>query len=155
MTVLATVHDIEVRLGRELAGADLSRVVGLLEDASDLVRLEAGVLGDNAWLLDSDGELRPIPTSVRGVVRRMVDRAIRNPEGFSAESDGDYSYQRTQVQPGLYLTDSEKAILRKACGRTGLWTQPLTRGDDYCNTIWYEDQFGCELFPLDVYYPGY
>jgi hypothetical protein len=75
----------------------------------------------------------------------------RNPEGFSAESDGDYSYQRTQVQSGgVYLTDADKAIIRKACGRTGLWTQPLERGDQYLRTIWFEDSFGCELFPVDV-----
>ena len=35
--------------------------------------------------------------------------------------------------------------------RSGLWTQPLERGEDYYRTVWFEDSFGCELFPLDVY----
>lgn len=152
MATLATVYDVEVRLGRTLAEAELGRVVGLLEDASDLVRLEAGVLDGEEWLLDDAGAPRPVPATIRSVVCRMVDRAVRNPEGFSAESDGDYSYQRIQVQAGgVYLTDADKAIIRRACRRTGLWTQPVTRGDEYDSTVWFEDQFGCELFPLDVY----
>jgi hypothetical protein len=148
---LATVHDVELLLGRRLAGADLGRVVGLLEDASDLVRLEAGVLEGQVWLLvPGTAELRPVPGTIRGVVRRAVERAVRNPDGFSAESDGDYSYQRTQVQPGVYLTDAEKAIIRRSCRRIGLWTQPLTRGDEYLTTVWFEDSFGFELFPIDT-----
>jgi hypothetical protein len=147
MRVLATVHDVELRLGRTLVDPELSRVVGLLEDASELVCLEA----NTEWRDPDDESWLPIPRGIRGVVLRVVDRVARNPEGFSAESDGDYSYQRTQVQSGgVYLTDADKAIIRKACGRTGLWTQPLERGDQYLRTIWFEDSFGCELFPVDV-----
>lgn len=147
MATLATVMDVEQRLGRVFANPELGRVVALLEDASELVRLEAG----RTWV-DADGVPLPVPGAVRAVVLRMVDRAIRNPDGFSAESDGDYSYQRTQVEPGVYLTDAERAILRRATGRTGLWTQPTTRGENHCNTVWFEDSFGFELFPLDVRY---
>jgi hypothetical protein len=85
------------------------------------------------------------------VVLRVVERAIRNPQGFSAEAAGDYSYQRTGVEAGIYLDERDARTIRKALGRTGLWTQPVTRGDDYLATVWAEDQFGCELFPLDVY----
>jgi hypothetical protein len=147
MDPLATVGDVETRLGRTLDDTELGRVAGLLEDASELVRLEAG----RDWVDLDTGAVVSVPGSVRAVVLRAVDRAIRNPDGFSAESDGDYSYQRTQVEPGVYLTDAERAIIRRACGRTGLWTQPITRGDEYLNTVWFEDQFGCELFPLDTY----
>jgi hypothetical protein len=143
---LASVHDIEARLGRELVGDELTRVIALLDDASALVRDEAG----RDWI-GPDGSLTVVPGSVRAVVLRATERAIRNPQGFSAESAGDYSYQRTGVQDGVYLTDAERAIIRRAIGRTGLWTQPVTRGDDYLNTVWGEDQFGCELFPLDTY----
>lgn len=147
MRVLATVLDVELRLGRTLVDPELSRVVGLLEDASDLVCLEAGT----EWVDPDTDALLPVPGAIRGVVLRMVDRVARNPEGFSAESDGDYSYQRTQVQSGgVYLTDAERAIIRRACRRTGLWTQPLERGDNYYRTVWFEDSYGCELFPLDV-----
>jgi len=147
VATLASVPDVEQRLGRVFTDAEIGRVTALLDDASELVRLEAG----RTWV-DDDGNPLPIPGAVRMVVLRMVDRAIRNPDGFSAESDGDYSYQRTQVEPGIYLTDAERAILRRATGRTGLWTQPTTRGEPGCNTVWMEDSFGFELFPVDVRY---
>lgn len=144
---LASVADVEARLGRSFVKEEIGRVVALIEDASELVMLEAG----RDWIDPDTGELTGVPGSVRAVVLRAVERAIRNPQGFSAEAAGDYSYQRTNVEPGVYLTDAEKAIIRKAIGKTGLWTQPVTRGDAYLETVWAEDQFGCELFPLDVY----
>lgn len=147
LPALATPQELERRLGRTLeATFEIPRVEALLDDVSALVRDEAGT----DWV-DADGVLIAIPASIRSVVLRSVERAVRNPQAFSAESDGDYSYQRTGVQDGAYLTDAERAIIRRAIGRTGLWTQPVTRGDDYMQTVWGEDQFGCELFPLDTY----
>jgi hypothetical protein len=74
---------------------------------------------------------------------------MRNPQGFRSESAGDYSYQRPEAGLGLMLTEAELRIIRRAVGRTGLWTQPLTRGtDELCATLWVEDSYGCELFPL-------
>jgi hypothetical protein len=52
----------------------------------------------------------------------------------------------------VFLTDGELKILRRATGRRGLWTQPVTRGDCYPNTVFLEDSFGCELFPVDTIY---
>lgn len=147
MLPLADVPDLEARLGRVFTGDEIGRVNAVLDDASALVRDEAG----RTWIDPDTDSLTAVPGSVRAVVLRAAERAMRNPQGFSAESAGDYSYQRTNVEPGVYLTDAERAIVRKAIGRTGLWTQPVTRGDDYLHTVWGEDQFGCELFPLDVY----
>lgn len=147
MHALASVSDIEARLGRSFVSDELGRVAALLDDASALVRDEAG----RTWLDPVTGAPTVVPGSIRAVVLRAVERAVRNPQGFSAEAAGDYSYQRTDVEPGVYLTDRERAVIRRAVGRTGLWTQPVTRGDDYLQTVWGEDQFGCELFPLDTY----
>lgn len=150
MFALASVQEVETRLGREITGSDLGRVAALLDDASALVRDVAGT----TWV-DTDGVEHPeqVPNSIRYVVLRAVDRAMRNPDGFSAESDGDYSYQRTGVEPGIYLTPGEEKAIRRAMGRTGLWTQPVERGD-MCmsDTVWVEDNYGCELFPIDTYY---
>lgn len=146
MLPLATVEDVESRLARQFTVDETTRVTALLDDASALVRDEAG----RTWL-DVNGVLEAVPAAVRAVVLRAVERAVRNPQGFSAESAGDYSYQRTGVEQGVYLTEQERKILRRAIGRTGLWTQPVTRGDEYLQTVWGEDQFGAELFPLDVY----
>ncbi len=134
-------------MGREFDDDERVRVLALLDDASALVRDEAAT----TWIDPITALLVAVPGSVRAVVLRAVERAVRNPQGFSAESAGDYSYQRTNVEPGVYLTDGERQIIRRAIGRTGLWTQPVTRGDEYLATVWAEDQFGCELFPLDVY----
>lgn len=147
MLPLADVFDIEARMGREFDTDERVRVLALLDDASALVRDEAAT----TWIDPITSLLIAVPGSVRAVVLRAVERAVRNPQGFSAESAGDYSYQRTNVEPGVYLTDGERQIIRRAIGRTGLWTQPVTRGDEYLSTVWAEDQFGCELFPLDVH----
>lgn len=146
MFALASVQDVETRLGRtfDQSSPDLGRVAALLDDASALVYDVAGT----TWATPQE-----VPATIRYVVLRAVERAYRNPDGFSAESDGDYSYQRTGVEPGIYLTPGEEKAIRRAMGRTGLWTQPLYRGDMcVANTVWVEDQYGCELFPIDTYY---
>jgi hypothetical protein len=148
MDALASVLDVEIRLGRELQGAEAARVAALLDDASALVRDTAG----RTWVDAETGAPLPVPASIRYVVLRMLDRAVRNPNAFSAEAAGDYSYQRTDVQPGVYLTEDERQIIRKAIGKSGLWTQPVTRGEKYLTTVWCEDSFGFELFPIDVNY---
>jgi hypothetical protein len=150
MDLLVDVEGLEARLGRQLADAELRRAIAVLEDASELVR---GEVGYTLWTDPDTGALivASVPGSVRAVVLRAAERAMRNPGGFSSESSGDYSYQRTGVQPGVYLTDGELRILRRATGRRGLWTQPVTRGDCYSDTVFMEDSFGCELFPVDVY----
>lgn len=147
MLPLATVADLEARLGRTFDEPELSRIVALLDDASALARDVAG----KTWIDPDTGDLQPVPGSVRWVVLRAAERAVRNPDGFSSETAGNYSYQRTGVEPGVYLTEGEERAIRRALGKTGLWTQPVTRGDEHLHTVWGEDQFGAELFPLDVY----
>jgi hypothetical protein len=147
MIPLADVAALEIRLARTLVEPELSRVEALLEDASDLVRDVAG----KTWIDPVTGLLEPVPGTVRATVLRMVERAVRNPEGFSAESAGDYSYQRTGVQPGIYVTEGEERAIRRAIGKTGLWNQPLTRNEEALTVGFVEDQFGSELIPWDIY----
>jgi hypothetical protein len=149
---LATIADLEARLGLTFEGGELTRAIAVLEDATALVRDEVGY---TVWVDPDTGALLValVPGSVRAVVLRAAERAIRNPGGFSSESSGDFTYQRTGTQqPGVFLTDGELKILRRATGRRGLWTQPVTRGDCYPNTVFLEDSFGCELFPVDTVY---
>lgn len=147
MHPLASIADLEARLGTTFTGTELARATALLDDASALARDVAGT----TWIDPDTGALLSIPGSVRWAVLRAAERAIRNPEGYSAESAGDYSFQRTGVQPGVYLTEAEEQAIRRARGKTGLWTQPITRNETYYTTGWVEDQFGAELFPLDIY----
>lgn len=147
MHPLASVADLEARLGTTFTGAQLARAIALLDDASALARDVAGI----TWIDPDTDALLKVPGSVRWAVLRAAERAVRNPEGYSSESAGDYSYQRTGVQPGVYLTEAEEKAIRRSFGRTGLWTQPVTRNEEYYTTGWVEDQFGTELFPLDIY----
>jgi hypothetical protein len=150
MELLATVPQLEARLGYELRDGELDRALALLEDASALVRVE---VGDTVWI-DEDTLLTDfslVPGGVRMVVLKAVERAMRNPGGYSSESSGDYSFQRNSAQLGVYFTEAELKVIRRSVKRTGLWTQPVTRGDIYDNTVWLEDSYGCELFPVDVY----
>lgn len=142
---LAQPEELAYRLGREFTDAELPRVEAALDDVSALVRGEAG----RSWVDPETGLVTGVPDSIRTVVLRVAERLMRNPQGFRSESAGDYSFQRYDADDaGPYLTDREIAIIRKALGRTGLWTQPLER-DDLCDTtLWAEDQYGCELFPL-------
>jgi Gp19/Gp15/Gp42-like protein len=149
MDPLASVSDLEARLGRTFAGDETTRALALLDDASALVRDVAG----KTWINPDTGALQPVPGTIRWVVLRATERAVRNPDGFSSESAGDYSYQRVGVEPGVYLTEGEERAIRRGVGKTGLWTQPTTRGECPSHTVWFEDNFGLELFPLDVYYP--
>lgn len=146
MHPLASVADLEARLGRTFVGGEAARAIALLDDASALARDIAG----KTWLDPVTDELLTVPGSVRWAVLRAAERAVRNPEGYSAESAGDYSFQRTGVQPGVYLTEGEERAIRRTLGRTGLWTQPVTRNEKYYSTVWMEDSYGCELFPVDV-----
>lgn len=145
---LAGVRDLEYRVGREFSDNELPRATAVLEDASSLIRDVAG----RDWV-DEDGALSGVPSSIRSTCLKVAERSIRNPGGYSSESAGDYTYQRNSAADGVYLTEREEAIIRRAIGRSGLWTQPVERGDTFAaNTIWLEDNLGHELLPLDVYY---
>jgi hypothetical protein len=147
---LASADDLAERLGREFDDDELVRVEAVLDDASDLVREESR----REWVSETDPTVVTAPRIVRMITLRCAERAIRNPEGFSSESAGDYSYQRNGAtgEGGLYLTDRELKLLRRAGGRTGLWTQPVTRGEAWCRTEWANDQYGCEPLPIGIRY---
>lgn len=135
---LAEAGDVEVRVERTFSGAEADRVEALLHSVSIKVRRESGRL----WLvLDSGGNpvvphvLDPaMPESVWDITVTAVERAIRNPDGYSSESSGDYSYQRVGIPGGvggLYLTEGEIEVLRqfKRAGTSGLWSLGTTRGE--------------------------
>jgi Phage protein Gp19/Gp15/Gp42 len=144
---LAEVVDLERRLGRTFDDdVELAEVESALDEASAIIRTEAG----HSFVSPDDPSVSTAPTIVRQVCIRMVERKIRNPDGYSSESAGDYSYQRNGVgaDGGLYLTDTELRWIRKAGGNQGIWTMPVTRDDRYWEHVFAEDSFGCELFPI-------
>jgi hypothetical protein len=147
---LIELSDLEERLARTFEGPDVERAQSVLDEASALVRAESG----KDWVSPDDPTKIVAPTIVRFITLRVAERAIRNPDGFSAETAGDYSYQRNGVagEGSLYVTDRERKLLLRAAGKRQLWTQPVTRGRCFDDTVWLEDSFGCELFPVDRNY---
>ncbi|RLK22637.1 hypothetical protein DER29_0475 [Micromonospora sp. M71_S20] len=113
---LAPVAELERRLGLApgtLTGSDLVRAGVALEDASTLVRAEAGT----DWVAE-DGVTVTAPAVVATVVLAAALRAYRNPDGYQGESVGDYSYQYARESTSGYLTASEALIVRRAAGKT-------------------------------------
>lgn len=119
---LAPVSALEERLGvpiGSLAGADLTRALRGLEDASHLVRVESGI----AWV-DALGE--PIaPAAIVVVLLQMVKRVFINPDGLSSESVEGYSWQTDQQTMGIYLSEDE---LRTVKAATKEWLETESPG---------------------------
>lgn len=120
---LAPVAELERRLGLvpgSLSGSDLVRAGVALEDASTLVRAEAG----RDWVAE-DGTTVTAPAVVVTVVLGAALRAYRNPDGYSGESVGDYSYQYARESTSGYLTSAERTIVLRAAGKlpgSGVYT---------------------------------
>jgi len=143
---LAEVRDLEARMKRTFdSEEDLGEAESVLDEASELVREESG----QTWV-DPESGLLTTPRIVKVIVLRAAERRLRNPDGLSAETAGDYSYQRNGVgaDGGMFLTPWEIGVLHRQAGRTGMWTQPLTRGDTYAERVFLEDNYGLELFPV-------
>lgn len=121
---LASVEDLEVRLGYPLEGAEAGRAESVLVAASELIRDVAG----KDWV-DDDGELLGVPRRVVQICIDVAYRAFVNPEALTQRSIGDSSksWDRTGREGGeaVYLTQREEhAVRRAAQGRT-FWSVTL------------------------------
>ena len=128
---LASVASLGLRLGATLAGSDAERASAVLDDASALIRAEAG----QNWVDESE-ELADVPAIVESIALAVAYRAFRNPEGVSQTSLGDasVSYDRGGGQAGVYLTRDERRAVRRAAGTTAIgaielvspWAMPVS-----------------------------
>lgn len=157
LPALASVVDLEARLGLDpntLAGPDLGRARAALADASALVRMEAR----RTWV-DEAGALTAVPDAIARVVLGAAQRTYTNPDAVVQESAGPFSRRIAETETGVYLTTAELDIVRRFRPAGGeLWTLRTQRDEDEVNTIWYQDTFGTEWFPLasadDVVWPA-
>lgn len=147
LPALATLGDLEHRLGLDentLQGADQRRAEAALDDASALVRDEAR----RTWV-GTTGELEGVPDVVHRVVLGAAYRNYVNPEAVLTETAGPFSRTIKQTDTGVYLTEAEIVIVRRFRPTGGgLWTQKVYRDDDAESTLFLEDSYGCELFPV-------
>lgn len=115
---LTTVAAMEARLGLtagDITGNDLVRAEQALLDASSLVRAESA---DLTWVAEDDTTITA-PHDVIVVTLQSALRVYRNPDGYTGESVGDYSYQFGQAHGSVdvYLNAEEKALIHAAVDR--------------------------------------
>lgn len=119
MTPLATVSSMETRLRLpvgSLTGADLQAALDALDDASVLVRQEAGI-----DFLAADGVTIVAPPVIVTIARRVALRQYRNPDGFSSEGvgGGAYTYRYADDETSAYLTADEVRVIHAAVAPAG------------------------------------
>ncbi|WP_018348222.1 Gp19/Gp15/Gp42 family protein [Longispora albida] len=146
---LAELPAVEARLARTLAGPQRARALALLDDVSTEVRHTTG----RAWV-GPDGQLDPGRPEVLAVVTAAATvRALRNPQGLSAETVGDYTrrWGRDEQGGGVYLTEPERRMLRAAVTPTGgIVSVPVVRDDVLTDTTrWKGDGYGGDLLPWE------
>jgi hypothetical protein len=145
LPALASVSDLEARLGLDpetLTDGELARARAALADASALVRLESG----KTWV-DDLGVLTA-PDALIRVTLSAAQRNYVNPDGIVQETVGPFARRLSDQSTGVYLTKEELAVVRRFRPASGLWTLRTQRDECSDGTVWYEDSFGCELFPL-------
>src|SRR5690606_19629763 len=103
----ATPEDVALRLGRELDDDEGNLVAERLDDVEEMIRLRIPDLDDKVV----EGSLRE--RLLVFIECEAVLRLIRNPEGFTAETDGSYSYEiSAQAASGrLEIRPEEWAML--------------------------------------------
>lgn len=128
LPAFATLEQFAARLPAGIdEETDGARAQAALDDASALIRAEAGVTwtttdDDDETIVDPD-----TPDIVLTVCIAVARRAFNNPDGIRSESTGSYSASFTDASADVYLTKAEKTHIRRAAGRTGVWAMPTTR----------------------------
>lgn len=99
---LATLADLEDRLGRDLTDEETRRATAWLEDATALI-------------LNRFPQYESAPTAIsKKVCCAMVLRVLNNPDGKRQESIDDYSYtiDSSRSRGEVYLSQDEEDELR-------------------------------------------
>lgn len=128
---LAPVQDLADWIEEEIAedSPAFKRAEAVLRFASSLARRET----KRSWLNDAKtAVVDDIPDDVVQVVVQAAARKYTNPDDYEQERQDDFYGSRKVEESGVYLTDSEKALLGEYAGNThgGLRTITTTR-DDY------------------------
>lgn len=124
LPALATLPDLEDRLGHGIPADQTAQAYARLRDASAIVRAYAGV----DWVNDA-GNLDAVPDGVAGVVASMVERATRNPDGITQETTGPFNRSfGSTASERLYMTRMERMVVRAAAGRSEIGTMSFSRG---------------------------
>lgn len=122
LPAFASIEDLEARMGPM---SDPARAQAALDDASALIRAEAG----ETWV-DDDGTLAAdVPGVLLTICCKAARRSLANPDGVTSESIEDYSVSFGNTSPDVYLTKAERAMVRRAAGRNSVGTLATSRGN--------------------------
>ncbi len=127
---LASFEQFAARIPGGVDLDDYARAEAVLQDASALVRLEAGL----TWVNVANQLAADLPDVAVAVTVAAARRAFVNPDMLASESIQDYSSTFSSTSPDIYLTKAERKALRRVTGRSGLWTLATTRVDTGADT---------------------
>lgn len=130
LPALVALEDFDARLPGGIPAGEEARAEATLNDASALVRAEAG----NTWV-DDAGALTAVPDVIVMVTVSAARRAFVNPDMLASESVVNYSATFSSASPDVYLTANEKKLIGKAVGQSGLWTLGTTRSENCLSDI--------------------
>ena len=131
LPTLASVDDLDARTPGGLEAGDFTRAQAALEDASAMVRSVAG----KTWTTDGDLD-DDVPHVALLVTVTVARRILANPDGYDQASIDDFSFSIPNASSDVYLTRSERAAVRSAAGKTGLWSLSTTRLDSSDDTTY-------------------
>lgn len=116
MADLITRLELEARVGHTFTGTLITQAEAQIEDATALVRLEA----DPVVVPDPPD----VPAAIVVVMMTAVRRAQQNPLARAGEAIDGYQWQEGGAT-GVFLTDDEKKVVRRAVGKLGVGTLQL------------------------------
>lgn len=129
MDALATVSDVQVRLGREsLTAAESARIEALLTDAQAMILL--AVDKPASWLDDQEAADMKVLTAL---CAQVVVRTMQNPRGARSQSEslGAYSHSESFTDAVTGLSDVEMTLAREAVYGVLVASEPAeTMADD-------------------------
>lgn len=132
LPALADLEALAARLPGGIAEADEPRAQAALDDASALIRAEAG----EDWVTDTDElDTDELPDVAVTVCLAAARRAFVNPDGVTSEAIDGYQTQYRNDSADVYLTRAERRLVRLAVGRGVIGAQPLTRGEVETATV--------------------
>ncbi len=124
---IASVTQLSDRIPGGISLDDETRAQALLDDVTTLVNAEA----QTEWT-DADA-----PDVVVTVCLAAARRAWSNYDGKIAETIGGYSYRVADTAAtGVYLTEAEKRLVRRAAGIAEAGVTTVTLNPDFEGTDW-------------------
>lgn len=143
LPALVSLEDFALRLGG-IDASDTERAQAALDDASALIRAEAGT---EDWV-DAEDALEEVPDAIVAITVAVAIRAFRNPDGVRSETIGNYSVAYTDSSTAVFLTEGEKRVIRRIVGRGGI-NSVLLEGEWTLNAASYVPvEGGGDDFPL-------